>query len=67
MEAYYFAFGPFDVVAVIDLPGDEAAAAASLTVNSTGAVHVEVTKLLIAEQVDAALAMTPDYRPPGSS
>jgi uncharacterized protein with GYD domain len=64
LECYYYAFGEHDVYAVIDLPDDEAAAAASLTVNETGLVRVQVVKLLTGEQVDVALSRTPDYRPP---
>jgi uncharacterized protein with GYD domain len=64
LEAFYFAFGEFDMYAIIDFPDDEAAAAASLAVNTVGAVQVEVVKLLTPRQVDAALALTPEYRPP---
>ena len=66
LECYYFAFGEQDVYAVIDLPDDEAAAAASLTVNETGLISVRVVKLLTAEQIDDALSRTPNYQPPTS-
>lgn len=66
LEAFYYAFGEFDLYAIIDLPDDEAAAAASLTVNAAGAVKVELVKLLTPEQVDEALTRTPDYRPPSA-
>jgi uncharacterized protein with GYD domain len=65
VEAYYFAFGSYDLIAVIDLPDDEAAAAASIAVNEAGAVKVTVTKLLTAAQVDDALTRTVAYQPPG--
>ena len=66
LECYYFAFGEWDVYAIVDLPDDEAAASASLAVNSSGAVQTEVVKLLTPEQVDAAFQRNPDYRPPGA-
>ena len=64
-EAYYFAFGEDDVVAIFDLPEDEAAAALSIAVNAGGAAKATVTKLLTAEQVDEAFKRTVAYRPPG--
>ena len=65
LESYYFAFGDHDVYAILDLPDDEAATAASFPGNESGAIKVTITKLLTAEQVDAALARTVDYAPPG--
>lgn len=65
LDSYHFAFGDHDAYAILDLPDDEAATAASLAANESGAVKVSVTKLLTAEQVDAALARTVDYTPPG--
>lgn len=66
MECYYFAFGDVDVYAVLDLPDDEAAVALSVTASATGMMRAEVTKLLTAEQVDAAFTRGVDYRPPGT-
>lgn len=66
LECYYFAFGDHDVFAVIDLPDDESAAAASIAVNTGGAAKVVVTKLLTPAQVDKALSLNPEYRPAGS-
>ena len=66
MEAYYFAFGDVDAYAILDLPDDEAAAAASIAANSAGSASITVTKLLTAAQVDEAFTRTVDYRKPGS-
>ena len=66
LESFYFAFGDTDVFATIDVPDDEAAAAAALAINSSGAVSVRTTKLLTVEQIDEALRRTVDYRPPGA-
>lgn len=66
LESFYFAFGDTDVFVTVELPDDEAAAAAAVTINSSGAVSCRTTKLLTVEQIDEALRRTVDYRPPGS-
>jgi uncharacterized protein with GYD domain len=65
LEAFYFAFGDVDAYVVVDLPDDEAAAAAALTVGTTGSLQVSTVKLLTLEEADAAIARSVDYRPPG--
>jgi len=45
-------------------PTTVSAAALSLAVNASGAVAAEVTVLLTAEEVDAAVKKTPGYRAP---
>ncbi len=66
LECFYFAFGGHDLLAIIDFPDDEAAAAASIAVNAAGAVRVAITKLLTPAQVDKALSLSPTYQPPGA-
>ncbi len=66
MESYYFAFGEDSYFVVVDVPSDEAAAAAALTVNASGAVSNSTVKLLTSEQVDAAIKLSPRYRAPGT-
>jgi uncharacterized protein with GYD domain len=65
LESFYFAFGEVDAYVVVDLPGDEAAAAAALTVGASAATTVRTVKLLTIEETDAAIARSVDYRPPG--
>jgi uncharacterized protein with GYD domain len=66
MVSFDFAFGETDAYVIVDLPDDESAAAVALAVGQTGALSGYTTvKLLTAEQMDAALAKTPDYTPPG--
>jgi uncharacterized protein with GYD domain len=65
LESFYFAFGDVDAYVVVDLPDDETAAALALAVSGSGAVSTRTTKLLTAAQVDAAIAKTVPYRPPG--
>jgi uncharacterized protein with GYD domain len=40
LEAYYFAFGPHDAVAIVELPDNVSAAALSIAASGGGAVHV---------------------------
>ena len=66
LECLYFAFGDRDIVLIVDVPNDEAAAAVSMTVNASGAVTIKTTPLLTPEQVDEAARRSVEYRPPGS-
>jgi uncharacterized protein with GYD domain len=65
LESFYFAFGERDVFAIADLPDDEAAAAAAMTINASGAITGKTTVLLTPEQVDEAAKRSVAYRPPG--
>jgi uncharacterized protein with GYD domain len=65
LEAFYFAFGGTDVYALIDLPDNEAAAAAALTIGASGAANIRTVVLLTPEEIDAAGQQQVAYRPPG--
>ena len=65
LDAFYFAFGETDVVAIVDLPDAAAAAAASLIVGASGAVSGKTTVLLTPDEMDRAAKKTPTYTPPG--
>jgi hypothetical protein len=49
---------------IVDLPDNEAAAAAALAVNAAGGATVQTTVLLTPEQIDDAAERSVDYRPP---
>ena len=66
LEALYFAFGDYDVYALVDLPDNESAAAVALTVVGTGAVTLNTVVLLTPENVDAAAERSVEYTPPGA-
>ena len=66
LESFHFAFGDTDVFAIAEAPDDEAVAAVSMAINTSGAVSIRTTKLLSPEQVDEALRRTVNYQPPGS-
>ena len=66
LEAFCFAFGEDDVYAIIDLPDNASAAAASLAVSATGATRFSVTVLVTPDEVDEAPGKTTDCRAPGA-
>ncbi len=66
VEAFYYAFGPTDVVSIVDLPDAVSAAAAGLAINASGAVTSTMTVLLTPEDVDAAVKKPIAYTPPGA-
>ena len=65
LEAMYWSFGKSDVVVLVELPDNVAAAAISTTVAASGVADVRTTVLLSANEVDKALDMHPKYRAPG--
>jgi len=66
IDSFHFAFGDVDAYVVVDLPDDEAAAAAAFTVGASAATQVKTVKLLTLEEADAAIERAVAYRPPGS-
>lgn len=66
LECVYFAFGGDDVFAIVELPDQESAAAASMTAGASGMVNVRTVVLLTTEQVDAAVKKRVNYRRPGA-
>lgn len=67
LESLYFAFGGDDVFAIVELPDQESAAAASMTAGASGMVNVRTVVLLTPEQIDAAVKKRVNYRRPGST
>lgn len=65
MDALYYAFGGRDIVGIIDAPDNAAMAAASLTINASGAVTLKTTPLLTVEEIDQATKTQVAYTPPG--
>ena len=71
LEAFYWAFGPDDFVAIADVPDDASAAAVSVGVSSSGALHsVHAVKLITMEEAQAMLgkakSVAAGYRRPGT-
>ncbi len=65
LEAFYYAFGDHDVIAVVEAPDIASATAMSLAINATGAVQLKTTPLISCEEVDMATKKQGTYRPPG--
>ena len=65
LESFYYAFGETDLFMIVELPGNVAAASASLVVAASGAGHWRTTVLLSAEEMDEATRMGGGYRAPG--
>ncbi|MBI4639738.1 MAG: GYD domain-containing protein [Candidatus Tectomicrobia bacterium] len=69
MENFWFAFGEYDVVGIVQMPDNVSAAAFSLAVSAGGAVKaVKTTPLMTIEEGIEAMrkAGGAGYRPPGS-
>ncbi len=65
MEVFYFAWGGDDAYVIVDMPDENAGLALSLAVNATGAVSLEMVKLITPADMDAAAQTTVKYRGPG--
>jgi uncharacterized protein with GYD domain len=66
LETFYFAFGQDDGIAIYDLPDNVTAAALSVAANAAGHVHLSITPLMTAEEMDEAVDKSSKYRPPGA-
>ena len=65
LEAFYYAFGTSDVFLIVDVPDAVTAAAISLAVNQSGAVHLRTHVLMTPEEMDQASKKSVNYRAPG--
>ncbi len=66
LEAFYFAFGDYDVVALVDMPDNVSMVALSMAASAAGAVRIKTTPLMTMEEAMDALrkASGTGYRPP---
>ena len=67
LHSFYFALGEFDVVTIVELPDNRAAAALALGIGATGAVsRYRTTALMTQDQAIEAMHMAGDisYIPP---
>jgi len=67
VEAFYYCFGIDDVVLIMDLPDNVAAAGLGMTVAASGMVRGRITPLLTVDEADKALGVKFGYRAPGQS
>jgi len=66
VHAFYYALGDDDVYVIAELPDQSTAVAMSLVVNASGAVRLNTTVLLTAEEMDAATKKSIAYKAPGA-
>ncbi len=66
LDAFFYAFGEYDVVGIADMPSNAAAAGFALAVAAAGGTGAtKTTVLLTPAEIDEAVKAHPDYRPPG--
>ena len=65
-ECVYWAYGPDDILIVVDFPKPEMATGLSLALAATGSFSVTTTVLLTANEMDAGAKAMPAYRAPGA-
>jgi len=67
VESFYYCFGEDDVMLIVDLPDNVAAAGLSVTVAASGMVRGRITPLLTVEEADRSLGVKIGYRGPGQA
>ena len=65
LEAYYFCYGDYDGIAIVDGRDMVSHVAGILAIGASGAVKTKTTVLITPEEVDQAVKKIPAYRPPG--
>lgn len=65
VEAVFYAFGPTDIYAIVDLPSNAAAAAISMMGNASDITAITTEALMTPAEIDEAAKMSPNYRAPG--
>ncbi len=65
LEAFFFAFGEDDFYIIVDLPDNVSTTAVSFVGNVSGSFGIKTIVLLTPEEVDEAIKMSVDFRPPG--
>ena len=65
LEAFYFALGDDDFFTIVDLPDNVVASAVSFVGNVSGTFTIKTVALLTPEEVDRAVGVSVDFRPPG--
>ena len=66
IDAFYFAFGQYDAVAIADYPDTVWAIAVSVAASGAGAVHLTMTPLVTSTEMDQAIEKSAPLPVPGS-
>jgi uncharacterized protein with GYD domain len=65
LDAFYFSYGENDFYIIVDLPNDIATTAITLAGNITGTFTIKGVPLLAPDELDQAIKLSVDFRPPG--
>jgi uncharacterized protein with GYD domain len=65
LDAYYFAYGEYDGIAIVEGTDIVNQLAGTLAINASGVVKTKTTVLITPEEVDQAIKKIPSYRAPG--
>lgn len=65
LEAFYFSFGEYDFYIIVDLPDNVTTTAVTLAGNVSGTFSINGVALLTPGELDEAIKMSVDFRPPG--
>ncbi len=65
LESYYFSYGEYDGVAIVDGRDMVSHVAGILAINASGAVKTKTTVLITPEEIDQAVKKIPSYSAPG--
>ena len=65
LEAFYFSNGEQDFYIIVNLPDHVSSTAITLAGNVSGTFRIRAVALLTPEEMDEAVKMKVDFRPPG--
>jgi uncharacterized protein with GYD domain len=65
LEAFYYSNGEQDFYIIVNLPDAVSSTAITLAGNASGTFRIRAVALLTPEEMDGAVKMKVDFRPPG--
>jgi uncharacterized protein with GYD domain len=65
LESFYFSNGEQDFYIIVNLPDNISSTAITLAGNASGTFSIRAVALLTPEEMDEAVKMKVDFRPPG--
>jgi uncharacterized protein with GYD domain len=65
LEAFYYSNGEQDFYIIVNLPDHISSTAITLAGNASGTFRIHAVALLTPEEMDEAVKMKVDFRPPG--
>lgn len=67
LEAFYYSNGEQDFYIIVNLPDHVTATAVTLIGNASGTFAIKAVPLLTPEEMDQAVRLKVDFRPPGQA